>query len=80
MKEQFYQKILLAVSVKLQLLVQLHLQVALPAHIDKFFNMVQQLPLQLEHTVALITSYLLEVHFKEHNAQVVNVHQMEQHV
>ena len=80
MKEQFYQKILIAVSVKLHLLMQLHLQVALNAHIDKFFNKVQQLSLQLEHTVALITSYVLEVHFKENNAQMVNVHQMEPHV
>jgi hypothetical protein len=80
LKEQFYQKILLAVSVKLQLLAQLNLQVALPAHLDKLFNKDKQLPLQLEHTVALITNYVLEVHFKEHNAQVVNVHQMELHV
>ena len=80
LKEQFYQKILLAVSVKLQLLVQLHLQVALSAHIEEFFNKVQQLPLQLQHTVSLITSYVLEVHFKDHKVQVVNIHQMQLHV
>jgi len=77
LKEQFYQKILLAVSVKLQLLAQLQLQTALPAHLDNFVNKDQQLLLQLEHTVALITSFVLEVHFKEHNAQAVSIQQME---
>ena len=51
MKDQFYQKILLAVSVKLQILAQLYLQVALPAHLESFFNKDQQLPLQLVNIV-----------------------------